>query len=64
LWEKGHVGSHAAIQLRDSGVPVRALVRNDVDEGHDHQVYTPSGPEVITFDDLAQELSRALEEPD
>jgi hypothetical protein len=50
--------------MRDSGVPVRALVRNDVDEGHDHQVYTPSGPEVITFDDLAQELSRALEEPD
>lgn len=24
----GHVGSHAAIQLRDSGVPVRALVRD------------------------------------
>ncbi len=30
-------------------------------EGHDHQVYTLTGPAAITFNDLAQELSRALE---
>lgn len=30
-------------------------------EGHDHQIYTLTGPAAITFNDLAQELSRALE---
>lgn len=30
-------------------------------EGHDHQVYTLTGPEAITFDDVALELSRLLE---
>lgn len=30
-------------------------------EGHDHQTYTLTGPAAITFDDVAQELSRLLE---
>lgn len=30
-------------------------------EGHDHQVYTLTGPAAITFDDVALELSRMLE---
>lgn len=36
---------------------VVALTASD----HDHQVYTLTGPAALTFDDVAQELSRALE---
>jgi uncharacterized protein YbjT (DUF2867 family) len=45
------------IDVRDiAGVAVAALTT----EGHQQQIYTLSGPEALTYDELADELSRAL----